>query len=260
MIPNEVIIIGGGYSIKDGLSQGLKDKIKDKFVITINYAYKHFDSTFTSYVDYNPTKQSNQGFYEHEYDKIDSLPLLIGTYRSKDEVPYPNTLRLYASGHYNRDLRDGVYRKNLAGVFTLSLAIYLIDKGNIYLLGYDYGKLKKNKNKKKFNRNLTHYYQGEINHRGIGKDAYYNSPNKQMIDFGYFQNEEKCKIIVVGDSNLTLFPNISYEEFFKRLSNSKYNQKRLRKEIIKKTIKCKALKKGDYFKQFLDHHNNIDYK
>jgi hypothetical protein len=47
----EIIIIGGGKSISKGLNSGLKDHIKDKFVILTNYAYKFFDGTFLVFQD-----------------------------------------------------------------------------------------------------------------------------------------------------------------------------------------------------------------
>ena len=51
MILNECIIIGGGKSVQEGISLGLKERIKDKFVITCNFSCYHFDSTLTTYLD-----------------------------------------------------------------------------------------------------------------------------------------------------------------------------------------------------------------
>jgi hypothetical protein len=45
MIPNELIIIGGGASIQEGIALNLKGRIKNKFVIALNFAYRHFDHT-----------------------------------------------------------------------------------------------------------------------------------------------------------------------------------------------------------------------
>ena len=49
---NQLIIIGGGASIEEGISKNLWEKIKNKFVIGINYSYHHFPNpTFQVWLD-----------------------------------------------------------------------------------------------------------------------------------------------------------------------------------------------------------------
>ena len=83
---------------------------------------------------------------------------------------------------YSRDIRHGVYKSSLVGLFALTLGIFFLDEGEIYLLGYDYGAQGKDGKK----RNRTHFYQEDTKHahRGIGKVNYYNS--KLMVFFSLF--------------------------------------------------------------------------
>ena len=37
--PSQLIILGGGTSIKEGIEKGLWDKIKNRFVIGTNYSF-----------------------------------------------------------------------------------------------------------------------------------------------------------------------------------------------------------------------------
>ena len=47
----QLIICGGGYSIKDGIQLGLWDKIQNKFTIGINFSFKWFNSTAIVFID-----------------------------------------------------------------------------------------------------------------------------------------------------------------------------------------------------------------
>jgi len=86
-------------------------------------------------------------------------------------------------------------------------------------------------------RPLTHFYQGEINHRGVGKISYYNEKARANRDFGVYKDEKKVKIYNVSlVSKIGVFPKISYEEFFKRLDKQVCNQDSLRKYIKEKLI------------------------
>ena len=91
------------------------------------------------------------------------------------------------------------------------------------------------------NRHLTHFYQGDINHRGIGKINYYNTKGKADKDFGVYSFEKQCKIYNVSlDSKIEIFPKISYDKFFSMLDNETYNQDILRQKI-KRKLKDKIL-------------------
>ena len=239
-VPKQIVIIGGGASVKEGIQKGLWKKISSKWTIGLNYSFNYFDSTMLCYVD--------NDFYNKQIEKLEKLPLIVGkTHKFKC---LPNTIMLNTGNKYIRDLSTGVYKSSLVGIFALSLSIYLLNEGEIFLLGYDYGELrtekftKELKNPKelkevtvkdKKNRAITHFYQGKIEHRGVGKVSYYNSHGRAKNDFKVYKNENEVKIYNVSlVSKITQFPKISYEEFFKKLDGKSYNQDIIRKVIIQK--------------------------
>lgn len=226
--PTQCIILGGGVSIKEEIAKGLWKKLENHFVIGLNYSYNFFDSTILSYVD------GSGQFYDDERkkEKFQKLPLIIGK-KPGDIKILPNTIILQTNDvKYFRDIKLGCYKSNLVGLFALSLAIYLLDEGEIYLLGYDYGFINGEKDNK--GRRITHFYQGEIKHRGIGKTNYFDTVGRADKDFGVYKNEKKVKIYNVSmKSKINTFPKISYDEFFKRLGNQKYDQNIIREYIRK---------------------------
>ena len=121
--------------MNEGQEKGLFQKIENKFVIGINFAFKFFNPTFTCFAD--PIS-----FYKTYYNEIKDLPLIVG--RTTPDIgvkPHPNTIFLKPSNIYNRTLSNGLYHPFLSGLVALSLAIYLLDVGKIYLLGFDGGKI-----------------------------------------------------------------------------------------------------------------------
>jgi hypothetical protein len=124
---NQCIILGGGKSLEEGINNGLFQKIENKFVIGVNFAFKFFNPTFTLFSD--PIS-----FYRTYYNEIKDLPLIVGrTVPDLQVKPYSNTIFLKPSIHYTRDLNCGLYHPFLSGIGALSLAIYLLDIGKIYL-------------------------------------------------------------------------------------------------------------------------------
>ena len=249
MIPNELIIIGGGASIKHGINLGLHRHIQDRFTCGLNYSYKYFtNSTYHCYVD--------RDFYSKQYSELASLGLIIGK-EHRDKVN-PNTITLSTATKYYRNLQGGVYSPELAGLFALSLGIYLIDVGTIYLLGYDFGEYhtknvedaritEETKNivaKGDHKRILTHFYQDKgFNHRGIGKTSYYNAKNRPRDKFMPFikdeENKKKIKIYNVSPTSRIpseIFEKINYSLFFEKLETTggRCNHIELRKEIRSK--------------------------
>lgn len=247
--PKQLIIIGGGTSINEGLKKGLWKKIRHQWTVGINYSYRYFDSTLLCFAD--------KDFYNEESknERFKKLSLIIGKQHKINILP--NTITLRANSKYKRDLSEGVYKSSLTGLFALSLGIYLLDAGEIYLLGFDFGELRKKDytkfaNSKQFlnkvsykdkkGRALTHFYQGHIKHRGIGKISYYNSKNRAQKDFEVYQNEKKVKIFnvsLVSKIPNSIFPKISYDEFFARLDNNKYCQSYIRAYIKSKLAEIK---------------------
>jgi len=222
MIPKECLIIGGGSSISEGLSLGLKEKIQDKFVVTINFASYHFNSTFTTCMDnsfykgklLSDSKEINQDHINH----LKSLPLIIAPNAHIRETPYNNTI-------LTKKIKAGA----LTGIYALYLISYLLDyNGIIYLLGFDWSRRTKEEKEKNILAK-THYYD-EIKHKGIGLSKYYE--NHKGEDFKPFLNYKNLKIYNVNpNSNLDYFEKIYYNKMFELLNKEKYNQEELRKEI-----------------------------
>jgi len=132
--PKECIIFGGGASISEGLQKGLLKEIENKFVIGCNYSYNHYIPTFTSFVD--------KTFYETNIDTLKDLPLIIGQGK-KVKSHLANSIFIPCRGDYKRDISGGVYTAKLSGMYALTLAIYYLGRGTIYLLGYDFGVINK---------------------------------------------------------------------------------------------------------------------
>jgi hypothetical protein len=231
--------MGGGASIKEGLSLGLKEKIMDRFVITCNFSFLHFDSVFNTFLD--------KRFYEGKIDKaspeiidneflskLKSFPLLIGGYSKKFKEIYPNTILLKLDekiNHKEKSLERGFYRGNLTGIFALSVASYLLNyNGTIFLSGFDSG----TKDMRQNSKPETHYYSDkEINHGGQHKTSVYKTtdPNKHFSKF----LDPNLKIYNVNpNSNINTFKKIDYPTFFSLLDNVVYDLEGLREEVRRK--------------------------
>jgi hypothetical protein len=237
MVPiTEIIILGGGLSISEGISLGLKDLIKDKCTLTINYAYKHFSHTLMVFGDYGlyvplEAKKENKRKYPDIYEELKKEPLIIYA-NDKNNLgnwQLPNTLFIKTNSEYNTNpLKQEFYNHFLSGIYTLSLAQFLLDyKGTIFLLGYDFGSLNKKDD------NIHYYTKEEINHKGINNTAPYTGHNPNQY-FGHFK-EPNIKIYNVSpNSNITNFEKIDYKKMFELLSIQTYNQEELRQEIKNK--------------------------
>jgi len=250
----QIVIIGGGRSINDGLPR-LKKELKGKFVIATNYAYKYFPFTVLCFCDYK--------FYKEEKDNIESFPLLIAnkTQFSGRRIKNPNMIYLPVNPSvYTRDLSKGVY-KGITGIFSLSIAIYLLDriedeKKEIFLLGMDFGCIKKEGDKivngkpviddiKGVNRKylikgkyraLTHFYDKELTHQGSSKIDYYYNHSPRNI-YKPFDAVKDIKIWNVSpESRIPNFEKIDYLTFFALLDPIPYEQDSLR-AFIKDSLK-----------------------
>ncbi len=173
MLPNECIIIGGGDSINSGIAIGLKDKLEGKFVISVNYSYKHFKHTFMIFSDrdfYYPNQNCiEQKCHPFIYEELKTLPMIIGIdHNGVDEFKLNNTILL-----------DKKYKHQIAltGVLALKVLVDLLEfNGNIYLLGFDFprrtGLPERDPNYNPRSDEDIHYYGKTIKHRGIGLFGY----------------------------------------------------------------------------------------
>jgi hypothetical protein len=237
MIPKSVIIWGGGMSIKEGLENGLKDKVKDKFIMGCNLAYKHISPTLTTFVD--------KPFFEARENELAKLPLVVGKKHSVIKIKnFPNFyLFKTVNKFWGKDSMklNRMYSAFLVGLFSLTLAISL-GVEEIYLLGFDWGDITGGKKDTK-KRTYSHYYQGEedCEHTGLGNTQSYHNrdPNSK---FGCFLGVEDAEIINISlKSNIKDFKKISYKEFFDKLDViPNINQEELRIEL-KKVLKQYAV-------------------
>ena len=197
---NSLIIIGGGYSIKQGLEEGLYPKLANRLICGINYAYKYFDLTYLTCLNYTD-------FYNENRIELSKLPLIVTCNRPHPSRWLTNTILI------NKNFA-------LSGILALHVGL-LLEPKEIFLLGFDY---------KAINHH-THFYQGAISHRGIGKTKYYDYQGHAERDFGQFK-DSKIKIWNVSpDSKIESFEKINYQSFFKKLDNKNINQDEMRKEI-----------------------------
>lgn len=225
--PKQLIIIGGGASIREGVEKGLWTKLEGRFVIGINFSYKFFPNpTIHCYLDKQVREKNEEDFRK--------LGLVIT--KKQPIKNHKNEIQITTKNRYHRNINEGIYKGALTGIYALSLGIHLLDIGEIYLLGYDFGNIGTTKT----NQPLTHFYQGTIKHRGIGKVNYYKSKDHATRDFGVFDKEQRVKIYNVSiKSKLGMFQKITYDEFFKRLDRNKYNQNELRQWIKDRLPKIK---------------------
>ena len=208
----QCVIIGGGLSIKEGQKLGLSEHLVNKFVIGTNRSYKWFKSDIQTYVDHD--------FYNEKYDDLSLLNCVVGQYHRDIKIVASNTHLLRCNGTYYRDVTLGCYKASLVGLFSLSLAIHLIDEETIFLLGFDNGTVTDERDSN--DRWLTHFYQEDEteHHRGIGKTSYY-AGNRGDKDFGVYKDETKVKIYNVSPkSNIEVFEKIDYPRFFDLIKDS----------------------------------------
>ena len=222
----QLVIIGGGSSLSEGISKGLWKKLENKFTFGLNYSFNHFIPTAQIYVD--------KDFYEKQIKNgLQKLPLVIGKYhKDNKKIQTPNTITIKAISNYNRNIKHGIYKSSLVGLYALTLGIYLLDRmegddKEIFLLGYDYS----SQGKDKKGRENTHYYQEDpkLQHRGCGKINYYVTKNRAQKDFAPYKEIKDIKIYNVSmNSHIPTFPKITYIQFFSMLTTRPQNQVQLR--------------------------------
>lgn len=232
---SECIIIGGGTSISEGISLGLKEKIKNKFVIACNYAYKYFEHTFLCFQDKNfyvpdyAKNYVNKNVKRHPdiYAELKQESLIIGINNNGiDEFKLNNTILL-----------DKKYRKNLTGIFALEILNLLNFQGNVYLLGFDWTRRTDYTIKNidyNPNSDLNIHYYNDIKHKGSGYVGYYENHNPDKEFNKYIQNKNLKIYNISLDSNIKCFEKIDYNQLFTQLSIKQTNQLELRKYISTK--------------------------
>ena len=258
MIAKRAIVVAGGASIREGdwsiPSNELPvwPAIQEELTIGINWVFRYFNPTLTLYGDYQ--------FYIAEKEKLKMLPLVFGM----QDGYYGNSLKTDWTKLYylenniyllpNRVDREGIlyhginawkygfYSRYLSGILGINLAVAL-GCTEIMLLGFDCNGT----------NGRTHFYQDEFKayHRaehgksisGVGnrddgrgyRTSLYNQDFNEKF-FPFKKELDRIKIFNVSmDSGITVFPKISYKEFYKRLETKDelLSQDYLRHHILK---------------------------
>lgn len=231
----EIIIIGGGTSIQEGIDSGLKDRIKNKCVVLINYAYKHFEGTFLCFGDkdfYAPIHVKYNKNNPDIYEELSKQSLIVGARKNPDldNIIHPNTIMIESP---RKELGKAPV---LTGLFALAIAEKLKPE-KIFLLGFDWDKrdpktipLGKDYNPK--SELELHYYGKEIKHAGSGYFGMYENHNPNNY-FKFFDNSKSEIYNVNLKSNIENFKKIDYTKMYSLLSNQIFNQDELREKIKK---------------------------
>jgi len=204
-----VILIGGGWSIKEGIEKGLWDKIKGQEIWSLNYAFKT--------MPYLPTRELwvDFTFFKHNIQDLQILNQQGVEIYAKEHKKYA-FIKPIKQYQCTRDMKDiqsiFIGKQGFVGLFALTLAI----KENydiIYLLGYDYGT-------PDIKNSFTHYYQNKLNvySTGINHPELYrkkdNKLNRGIEDFNYYKQFNKQIYNISLQSNIEIFPKLSWEDFF----------------------------------------------
>ena len=239
-----VIIVGGGTSVKEGISKGLWENIEGCSIWSCNFAYQA--------MPYLPTRELwvDKPFFVNNEKELEQLakhgvelvaithPLYLNNkhvtiYRKTKEKTGYKGREAFNTADTPPHIFNG--KLGLVGTFALSVAI-AEHYDNIYLLGYDYGT-------PTYGEKDTHFYQDEvqlvikgretpvsdkrkIQSSGVGNpNVYYKGKAglKSVSDYDVF-NEKDFKVYNVSlRSNINKFDKISYDDFFKRIENEKTN-------------------------------------
>ena len=227
--PAEIIIVGGGTSIKQADLSTLQPILASKFVILTNYSFRHFNGTFLCFQDVDFYKSKDITVNPDIYEELKQLPLIVGlNHNGIEEFKLDNTI-----------LIDKKYREPLTGILALKLAEILMENGTIYLLGFDFTRQGIPKDKSKYDPNSElsiHYYsKDEINHRGVGFTGYYDRHNPDKVFEKFIKKDVKI-FNVSPESNITVFEKINYEHMFTLLNKEIYNQDELRTYVKEKLL------------------------
>jgi hypothetical protein len=220
-MPKQLIMIGGGLSINEGIEKGLWDKLNGKYTIAINYAFRFLDSTLLCFLD--------EKFQKAHWEEFKSHPLMVSRVGSNIKEAENLYLLPVSDVYMGKDsFTKGVYRPYLSGIFALTMAIQLLDEGDeIFLLGYDWTSKVHTENGKKYIEN--NFHKDRTLTQTFDYSEHQNDGDKY---FRPFTKEHKVKIFNVSpDSNINVFKKISYDEFFAMLDEKIYPQDELRNEI-----------------------------
>lgn len=207
------IIIGGGYSVKEGIELGLWDKIKDKEVWSLNFAYKT--------MPYKPRRElwADINFFKNHIEELQTLYQsgVKCIAKAHGKYKFIAEIETYYTTRDIKEAKEKMYIGSMGLVGFLALSVAVREKYDIvYALGYDFG-TNSVKNDK------THYYQEKIHvlSSGVRHPEFYREENgrvrEDVRDFNIYKNSSTKIYNVSLNSNIESFEKISYEQFFRHL-------------------------------------------
>ena len=103
----QLIIIGGGNSIQEGINKYIWKKLENTFTIGINYSYRYFQSTCLICMNYTD-------FYDTNRDELKDLPMIVTVDRPFPSKWEDNTILVKNEGY------------SLSGILALKLGMTLL--------------------------------------------------------------------------------------------------------------------------------------
>jgi len=221
---NSVILVGGGYSIKEGIEKGLWNEIKNQEIWSLNIAFKT--------MPYLPSKELfvDHSFFNSYQEDLLSLPCELIAVNHAYYLKFPKIKNIFTTQNpkefYGRESlnKNKIFTgsRKFCGFFAISYAIALGYK-TIYLLGYDWGNIIDTTGKKQ-----SHYFDNNLKDYGILKcyqnpkyNAFENNnnqPKEDVKDFEVYLTVSDCKIYNVSlKSRIDYFEKINFETFYNHL-------------------------------------------
>ena len=209
-----LIIVGGGYSVLEGIDKDLWEKIKDKEIWSLNYS--------AMYMPYLPKREiwTDIDFFRNNARELQSLNKKGVECYAKAHVYYntiPEIHQINCTREKNNKLDVYIGEYGFVGLLGLSLAIKE-GYSEIYLLGYDFGCQAKDIDKK-----LTHWYQRynfDKYSTGVGAPHVYllkdNKVHRSVKDFNVYESYKNI-YNVSQVSNINSFTKISYDKMFNKI-------------------------------------------
>jgi hypothetical protein len=234
----QVIIIGSGASINEIIKDpGLVERINSSFTIGINYSHLYFENNLNVCLD--------ERFLDENLEDVSEKGMWLTTEERTQKLP-ENVIRMktHRSLDIQNDLQNGLFigaSGCLSGVFALSIAVNFFHDCDIFLLGFDFGTISNAKDKE--GKEITHHYQGELAHIGVGRTDYYRDRNKEKYTFEQFGGINNHRIYNVSpNSNLETFQKIDVDQF-KKMLDGEYDEKKVNEHIEYK-IKLGSINKS----------------
>lgn len=217
-IKKEVIIVGGGNSINEGIETGLWDKIKGKEIWSLNFAFKA--------MPYLPTREVwvDTTFWRNNIKELENLHKqgVICHCKENDRYNYIKEIIQHTTTRMPNKKEEENYvfagTMGLCGMFALSLAVKEKYE-RIFLLGYDWGTTQ--------GSTQTHFYQGKqgivYQSSGVGRPEVYIQHNQQpkptVKEFDRYKDYQEIYNVSLT-SHIDTFKKLSYMEFYEKISQT----------------------------------------